>query len=119
MVRMRRREPKGPFELAALQLSTPLFKGPVLLVALQKYLSYHTFNSVLHIYIYVCLVLKTKREKALGVNERPWRGYPIQQNTAACGPLVRACVYAMELLYAPVPLIVEIAVHAPGDHKGY
>ena len=41
------------------------------------------------------LMFKTKREKALGVNERPWRGYPIQQNSAACGPLVRARVCAM------------------------
>ena len=47
---------------------------------------------------YIFYFLKTKREKALGVNERPWRGYPIQKNSAACGPLVRARVCAMELM---------------------
>ena len=42
-------------------------------------------------FIYLMLK-KTKREKALGVNQRPRHGYPIQQNSAACGPLVRARV---------------------------
>ena len=54
--------------------------------------TFNTFNTILKTY--------TKREKALGVNERPWRGYPIQQNSAACGLLVRARdrVCAMELM---------------------